>query len=180
MSAHSSHAISPVDAELQTLATSSGAYGFYRLRNVAVNVWSAPPSPAAVRTLAELTEQSLIACPTGICSIHVVEPGMRLPEQEARDGLSLIAKRYEHHLICVCVLLRGSGFMVSAQRSALSGIALLSLKRFPLRFFTEAPELASFAVQQLRQRLPNEHAPSAGLLTSLLYRCSDDAHVPRA
>jgi predicted nucleic acid-binding Zn ribbon protein len=139
-------------AELARLAREPGAYSFYRWGNIAINAWASQPTGAAVAVLARLTEQSLSECPEGIASVHWIESGAGLPTAEARAGLGDIAKRYERHLICVSVVLHGSGFWASALRSALTGIVMLAPRGYALRFHANVPELTSFVVAELLQR----------------------------
>lgn len=142
----------PQSSELALLSGKRGAYGFYRVENVAINTWSSQPTADAVEVLGKLTERSLSECPEGIASIHWIESGAGLPTPEARQGLSEIAKKYAKHLHCVGVMLEGSGFWASALRSALTGIVLLSPRDYPLRFVSDTPELVAFVVQELKQR----------------------------
>lgn len=139
--------------ELALLAVERGTFAFYRWNDIAINVWASQPTGDAVEVLAQLTERSLGECPNGLASIHWLDQGVALPTPEARHGLAEIAKRYERHLMCVGVLLQGSGFWASATRSALTGIMLLAPRRFSLRFYGEVSELSAFIVR--------EHAPRA-------------------
>lgn len=137
---------------LLRLAAEPGRYGFYRWQHVAINLWASQPTAAAIAVLSELTERSLDECPRGIASIHWLEEGVALPTPEARVALSELAKRYERHVLCVGVLLAGSGFWASATRSALTGIMLLAPRTFFLRFFSEPDELALYIQRELNQR----------------------------
>jgi predicted nucleic acid-binding Zn ribbon protein len=139
-------------SELALLAREPGAYGFYRWRNIAINAWASQPTGAAVQVLARLTEKSLTECPEGIASIHWIESGAGLPTAEARLSLGEIAKRYGQHLICVSVVLHGSGFWASALRSALTGVVLLAPRTYSLRFHADIPELTDFVLSELQQR----------------------------
>lgn len=141
-----------LETALVRLAVRPGEYGFYRWQHVAINVWASQPSAAAIEVLSALTERSLSDCPGGIASIHWLEEGVPLPTPEARVALSELAKRYERHVLCVGVLLQGSGFWASATRSALTGVMLLAPRTFFLRFFSEANELASHILRELSQR----------------------------
>lgn len=132
------------------LAASPGEYAFYRFGNLAINVWTAQPTGAAVRRLEELTVESRRSCPEGISSVHWLVAGVGLPTQEARAELRQLATRHGDHIACVGVVLNGEGFWASALRSALSGILLVGPKaQFPLRLYGTAEELADW--------LPGEH-----------------------
>jgi len=139
-------------APLLRLAVTPGEYGFYRWQHVAINLWASQPTAGAIAVLSDLTERSLSDCPRGIASIHWLEEGVPLPSPEARVALSELAKRYEQHVLCVGVLLSGSGFWASATRSALTGVMLLAPRTFFLRFFSEADELAAYILRELNQR----------------------------
>jgi hypothetical protein len=141
-----------LEEPLLPLALKPGEYGFYRWQHVAINLWASQPTAAAIAVLSELTERSLSDCPRGIASIHWLEEGVPLPSPEARVGLSELAKRYEQHVLCVGVLLQGSGFWASATRSALTGVMLLAPRTFFLRFFSEADELSAYVVRELSRR----------------------------
>jgi hypothetical protein len=138
--------------ELLRLAVEPGAYAFYRWENVAINIWASQPTATAVQVLTELTERSLRECPSGIGSIHWLDQGVALPTADARAALGELATRYPKHVMCVGVLLAGSGFWASATRSALTGIMLLAPRSFALRFFGDIGELAAFVVRELTQR----------------------------
>jgi predicted nucleic acid-binding Zn ribbon protein len=138
--------------ELVSLAIEPGVFAFYRWNDIAINVWASQPTGDAVEVLAQLTERSVSECPNGLASIHWLDQGVALPTAEARHGLAEIAKRYERHLMCVGVLLQGSGFWASATRSALTGIMLLAPRTFSLRFFGEAPELSALIVRERARR----------------------------
>lgn len=153
------HLRTPPSSELSLLARERGAYGFYRIQNVAINTWSSQPTASAVEVLGQLTERSLSECPDGIASIHWIESGAGLPTAEARQGLGEIAKRYSKHLHCVGVMLEGSGFWASALRSALTGIVLLSPREYPLRFAGDSAELVDFVIQTLKQRTAKAPEP---------------------
>jgi hypothetical protein len=142
-------------SELRLLAAEAGTYAFYRWQNVAINIWTSQPTAPAVQVLTELTELSLSECPGGLASIHWLDQGVSLPTSEARVGLGELAKQYERHLICVAVLLSGSGFWASATRSALTGIMLLAPRSFSLRFFGDAFELCTFIARELARRGPS-------------------------
>jgi predicted nucleic acid-binding Zn ribbon protein len=139
-------------SELLLLASKKGEYGFYRWQNVAINVWASQPTPAAIQVMTDLTERSLTDCPGGIASIHWLDEGVALPTAESRVALSELAKRYEKQVLCVGVMLQGSGFWASATRSALTGIMLLAPRTFFLRFFSDTPELVAYIVRELAQR----------------------------
>ena len=139
--------------DLALMAYEPGAYAFYRWDDIAVNVWLSHPTGEAVRVLARLTEESSQCNPQGLSSIHWIENAAGLPTPDARHELAEIVRHYEGHIICVAVLLRGSGFWASAVRSALTGVALLSPKRFPLRFFADLPGLSSFVEHEHQQRV---------------------------
>jgi predicted nucleic acid-binding Zn ribbon protein len=134
------------------LASKKGEYGFYRWHNVAINVWASQPTSSAIQVMSELTERSLTECPGGIASIHWLDEGVALPTAEVRVALSELARRYETQVLCVGVMLQGSGFWASATRSALTGIMLLAPRTFFLRFFSEASELVAYIVRELAQR----------------------------
>ena len=138
--------------DLALMAYEPAAYAFYRWDDIAVNVWLSHPTGEAVRVLARLTEESSQCNPKGLSSIHWIENGAGLPTPDARQELAEIVRHHEGHLVCVAVLLRGSGFWASAVRSALTGVALLSPKRYPLRFFADLPELSSFVEHAHEQR----------------------------
>lgn len=138
--------------DLALLAVERGVFAFYRWDDIAINVWASQPTGEAVEVLAQLTERSVSECPNGLASIHWLDQGVALPTAEARHGLGEIAKRYERHLICVGVLLQGSGFWASATRSALTGIMLLAPRTFSLRFYGEASELSAFIVRERARR----------------------------
>jgi hypothetical protein len=139
-------------SELLRLAAVPGAYAFYRWGNVAINAWAGQPTAAAVRVLGELTERSVSECPGGIVSIHWLDESVALPTADARVGLGELAKRYAKHVLCVGVLLAGSGFWASATRSALTGIMLLAPRSFALRFFGDVGELSAYIVREQTQR----------------------------
>jgi hypothetical protein len=139
-------------SELLRLAAEPGAYAFYRWENVAINAWASQPTAAAVQVLSELTERSVRECPGGIVSIHWLDEGVALPTADARVGLGALAKRYPKHVLCVGVLLAGSGFWASATRSALTGIMLLAPRSFALRFFGDVGELSAYIVREQAQR----------------------------
>lgn len=160
--------------ELLLLASKKGEYGFYRWGPVAINVWASQPTPSAVQVMNELTERSLVECPGGIASIHWLDEGVALPTAEARVSLSDIARRYEKHVLCVGVMLQGSGFWASATRSALTGIMLLAPRTFFLRFFSETPELVAYIVRELGQRKVG--VVDAGQLIAVLDQTISDFH----
>jgi len=158
---------------LLLLAASPEAYAFYRWDNIAINVWASQPTGEAVKVLAQLTERSLSECPSGLSSIHWLEQGVALPTAEARQGLGEIAKRYEKHLICVGVMLQGSGFWASATRSALSGIVLLAPRTYSLRFYGEVSELSAFVARAQGERA--HKATDAALLRRVIEKAVADA-----
>lgn len=158
--------------ELLRLADQPGAYVFYRWQNVAINAWASQPTVAAVQKLGELTERSLTECPSGVVSIHWLDEGVALPTAEARVALGEMAQRYPKHVICVGVLLAGSGFWASATRSALTGIMLLAPRTFGLRFFGEVAELAAYVVREQTQR-GLKTAPSEQLVAVIEDALSD-------
>lgn len=159
-------------SELLSLASEPGVYGFYRWENVAINAWATQPNGPAVDVLAQLTERSLRECPEGIASIHCIASGAGLPTPDARARLGEIAKRYDKHLLCVAILLRGDGFWASAVRSALTGIVLLAPRAYTLRFYGEPGELSRFITEQVARR--TGRALDAGLLVQMMARAQRD------
>jgi hypothetical protein len=115
--------------------------------------------PRAVDVLGKLTERSALECPGGIASIHWIAHGAGLPTAEARAQLAEIAKRWDRHLLCVGVLLRGDGFWASAVRSALTGIVLLAPRGYQMRFYGELSPLTRFVSEQVQQRTGEAHDP---------------------
>lgn len=165
-------------SQLFLLASAAGDYAFYRWHNIAINVWRSHPTGQSVDVLARLTADSFRKYPEGLSSVHWIDEGAGLPTAEARTGLSDIAARYERHLLCVGVLLRGSGFWASAVRSALTGIVLLTPKRFPLRFFADVTPLASFVAHEHLQR--TGHRIGAERIHDWIERAARDSLMLRA
>jgi predicted nucleic acid-binding Zn ribbon protein len=159
-------------SQLLRLSAKTGAYAFYRWENVAINLWASQPTATAVTVMTELTERSVSECPGGIASIHCVEEGVGLPTAEARVGLGELAKSYPKHVICVGVILQGSGFWASATRSALTGIMLLAPRSFALRFFGDPSELCAYVVHELAQR--GQSVPGAERLMAVFAEAQAD------
>jgi hypothetical protein len=147
----------PRSSTLALLASERAAYAFYRWENVAINLWASQPNAPAVEIVGKLTERSLLECPKGIASIHCIANGAGLPTSEARAQLAEIAKRYDRHLLCVAILLRGDGFWASAVRSALTGIVLLAPRAYQMRFYGELTPLSRFVTEQVQQRTGEAH-----------------------
>lgn len=164
------------DAPVMRLSVKPGEYGFYRWQHVAMNLWASQPTESAIEVLRELTERSVSDCPRGIASIHWLEEGVSLPTPEARVALSELAKRYETHVLCVGVLLSGSGFWASATRSALTGIMLLAPRTFYLRFFSQPHELTSYIVRELDRR--GREVVDGARLVSVLEEALSDFRPP--
>ena len=150
----------PRSSTLALLASERAAYAFYRWENVAINLWASQPDARAVDLLGKLTERSAQECPNGIASIHWIANGAGLPTPEARSQLAEIAKRWDRHLLCVGVLLRGDGFWASAVRSALTGIVLLAPRAYQMRFYGELSPLTRFVSEQVQQRTGEAHDPA--------------------
>jgi hypothetical protein len=159
-------------SQLLQLSMQRGAYAFYRWENVAINLWSSPPTAEAVDVMSELTERSVSDCPGGIASIHWLAEGVGLPTAEARIGLGELVKRYPRHVICAAVLLPGGGFWASATRSALTGIMLLAPRSFALRFFGEPRELCAHVVGELARR--EQPAPEVEHLQAIVAEARAD------
>lgn len=101
------------------------------LENVAILVWFAQPSAAAIDRLDQYLASMQAPAAGALSMIHIVKAPLQLPDDASRAGMLHVMKARKVALVAMVV--SESGFMLSMMRSVITGLRVLTLGRFEYR-----------------------------------------------
>jgi hypothetical protein len=84
-------------------------------------------------------------------ALTIIETGITVPDAELRKELTRTVEVSRAYTACAAQVLRGHGFWLSAVRSLLTAITLLSPGDLPRRVFEETPPAARWMARTLLQ-----------------------------
>lgn len=124
-------------AEIESLGGAPGVVSLYGLENLTIIVWHGKPTVAAAEELARVSKRRRAEFPQGISAVHLVPATFELPDGPTRDTFVQLLRDGDGKLAVVCVVIRGAGFWVSAMRSLLTGLRVLSRGSVDLGLHTD-------------------------------------------
>jgi hypothetical protein len=148
------------DAPAATVLHADEMWTCARFRNVLVVVWKKDTElgrvrkgDAAIRALADSSaatgHDGGHPQTPGVGMVVVIEPGTRLPGQEARREMVAGMRSWGHHLRAMACVVPASGFSGSAARAVLNSMMLLTKSPAPTRVFSETTEAATWTAELL-------------------------------
>ncbi len=133
-----------------------GVFVFATYSNVNILVWVGSASGAITDRIERIVAQQVPANPQGLSTVHVMTTLSTPPDAEARHGFAETARRWEHTIMCVSLVIEREGFWGSAMRSALTGIQMLvSPGHYPIKVHSSIAEAAVW--------LPKNHLARSGV-----------------
>lgn len=125
------------------------------LGNVTVTAWFGRLDLTAAQMLGRVTEDVIrrLGGQRG-SSVHLVDAEIGFPDALTREQLAQISRSSAEQMGCVCVVLDGQGFWVSAFRGVLTSLHALAPKAFDIHASASTAEVVSW--------LPKEHLKRTG------------------
>lgn len=130
-------------------------------RNVLLNVGKGNPSEEFMAQVQQHAEDLLSQYPDGIAMMLLVYDGGGVPGGQGRGRATQMLREIGPRLQALAAVIEGAGFWASAARSVLTGLALMSRTRFPLRSFAGTNEAARWLVKHIRPAVPLEELLAA-------------------
>jgi hypothetical protein len=141
--------------EITVLEGEPGTVSIGLWKNVIFVLWERRATAPAVARLARastvLAEAEPEACRS---TVHIILDGAGLPTPEARAGFIDLMKEHAARLVCVAVVVGGTGFLASALRSFITGMRWASPRSFDFRLHGSINEVTKW--------LPDEHLKRTG------------------
>lgn len=130
-------------------------------RNVLLNVGKGNPSKEFIDQVLQHAEDLLSVYPDGIVLMLLIYDGGGVPGGKGRGRATQMLREIGPRLQALAAVIEGAGFWASAARSILTGLALMSRSRFPLRTFSEMNEAARWLVKYIQPPVPLEELQAA-------------------
>jgi hypothetical protein len=139
--------------ETEILDREPGKFCFARWTNVVVQAWAAQADAAAI---ARLRQALTRAGGLGVrSSISVIAEGLPPPTEEARAGFIELMNSGAKEIVCLAVIVNGTGFASSALRSSLTGMRVATTRTYEMAVMGSVDELGPW--------LPPRHVAKTGV-----------------
>lgn len=137
-----------------------GVSGIFAWRNVIFIFVSAAPGPTSLPRLVSACAAMRERSPGGGSCVFVIRANAGRPDSAMRSGVLRIEQEYSEWLGGVGVVIGGSGFWASAMRSVATAMRVASSRKYDMRLFASAQEVAEWlpAVQIKRTGVSLEPA----------------------
>ena len=132
-----------------------GVFANFVWQNTAIIVWSSRPTGPAAERVASVAAKVVPDFHEGFSVIHVLKVGVRVPTVEARAIFVEMMHQHAAQLACVVSVLLGTGFMVSALQSVITGMGMLTPRSFEYRFMSSLEAASAW--------LPAHHRAHTGV-----------------
>lgn len=114
---------------------------------VIVVVWTQQATPPGVEHLRGVTQRVAAMSEQGFSVMHLIAPGISLPDAQTRGMLSKLAIEFSP-VKSLAIVIPGTGFWASAMRSMVTGILMVSGARFEVKTFSTASDAAVWTAQK--------------------------------
>jgi hypothetical protein len=129
-----------------------GVFANFVWQNTAIVVWSSQPTGPAVERMASVAETVVPHFHHGFSVIHVLESGVGVPTVEARAIFVKMMHQHAEQLACIVTVLLGTGFMVSALQSVITGMRMLTPRSFEFRLMSSLEAASAWLPAHHRAR----------------------------
>lgn len=130
--------------ELVTLDIDPGVAAIFAWRNIMIVFVSGPPGPTSLPRLISASAVMRERSPAGGSCVYVIRATAGRPDSAMRMGILRIEQEYSDWLGGVGVVIGGSGFWASAMRSVVTAMRVASSRKYDMRLFASAEEVAEW------------------------------------
>lgn len=144
-----------MSSEVTILDEDPGHYSIRQWRNVAIVIWESQATLAQTRRLGRASKALTRRHDGKRSTLHFIADGAELPEAEVRKELAQLSRESAGIITCYGIVFSGSAFRVSAIRSMITGMALITSRAYGLK--------ALDSMDQLLGWMPREHEQRTGV-----------------
>ena len=142
--------------ELVLMASEPAHFALYAWQNIMVVCWFKHGTGPTMQTVTHMRHEMDRLHPEGVSVIYLIAHGSGLPDADARRAAKNLMERFSDRRACMAVVLYGQGFWVSGMRAVITGVRLLTQRKFAMEIFGCEEELVAW--------LPERHERHTGVL----------------
>lgn len=140
---------------LALMDSEPGHFALYAWQNIMIVCWSKHGTGPTMQKVSRARDEMDRLHPEGVSVIYLIAHGSGLPDADARREAQNLMDRYSARRACMAVVLYGQGFWVSGMRAVITGVRLLTQRKFAMEIFGSEEELIAW--------LPARHERDTGV-----------------